>query len=297
MWILLLGLGIIFFALLANQMDFFGDSSIDRTKERRNPFHALAAMRVRVTKALRYIQERNPISNLPISQAERVTVERCEGLFTRFLRIVHDPIETGDLRTLTRTYGSVDALLGSLDLAIHESRSILSEEPMDVVYMKRQVRITEELLSQISQFVSTAAAKEVLQTIDEDMRRNIPRKLEEFQRRLNELHLEEYSKQSLFEQNHVKQEVLNISEDVAFLSAILKLGEPEEEYWKEGFQSGGNPYAPPRELPEEPAVAIGEKARKVYFREPFQSLANPYGPPSDDSPGVLQGREYLSDLP
>ena len=297
MWLILVGLGIVFFALAAKQIDLFGDPSIDTTKEHRNPFHALAAMRIRVTKALRLIEERNPISNLPISQAARVTVERCEGLFTRFLRIVHDPIETGDLRTLTRTYGSVDALLGSLDLAIHESRSILSEEPIDVVYMKRQVRTTEERISELGQFVATTAGNEVLQTIDEDMRRNIPRKLEEFQRRLNELRLDEYSTMPIFEQNRVQQEVLNISEDVAFLSAILKLGESQEEYWKEGFQSGGNPYGPPRDLPEEPAEAVGEKARKVYFREPFQSLANPYGPPEDRSPGILQGREYLSDLP
>jgi hypothetical protein len=126
------------------------------------------------------------------------------------------------------------------------------------------------------------------------MRRSIPRKLEEFQRRLGELRIDEYSNAPLFDQNRVQQEVLNISEDVAFLSAILKMEQGQEQ---EGFQSGGNPYGPPRDLPEEPEVAVGEKARKVYFREPFQSLANPYGPPEDGSPGVLQGREYLSDLP
>jgi hypothetical protein len=278
-------------------MGFFDKEPSKDSRNADDSFRLLQEMRERVKATLRTIHERNPASNLPISQPERITLERSEALFNRFLRIVHDPVESSDLRAITAAYGSVKALLGSLGLAIDACNRILLMKSVEVEHMQLQVWRTESLMQGVRQFIVTVQGKEVLKTIDEDMQRTIPRKLDAFTQRLQALDIDHYDQKSLFEQNRIQQEVLNISEDVAFLSAILKMDVSEETVIEEGFQSQGNPYAPPRDLPIEPDTAEAEKQRKIYFREPFQSLANPYAAPSTPSPLLYQGREFVSDLP
>jgi len=281
MWIVLLGIGLVFLALAAKYMGFF-DKNLSRDPRKPEDFFGqLQEMRERVKVTLHMIHEQNPASNLPISQAERVSLERSEALFNRFLRIVHDPVESSDLRAITTAYGSVKALLGSLNLAIDNCNRILSMKSVEVEHMHLQVWRTESLMQGIRQFITTEQGIEVLTTIDEDMQRTIPMKLNAFSKRLQGLDIDKYDQKSLIEQNRIQQEVLNISEDVAFLSAILKMDVSEETVLEvqEGFQT------------------MDTKAAKIGPREPFQSLANPYAPPSTPSPLLYQGREFVSDLP
>jgi hypothetical protein len=283
----LLGVGIILFSLVVKSTLKWDKKDLE--KDRKNGFHQVAAMYEKVQANLKTLQERKPFETLPISQSDRANLERIEALFTKFLRIVHEPVQASDLVELKRTYGSIEAILGSLKNAIKFCKSILSvhSEQYDVIHdLKDHI---ENTISDINTYIVSKEGEETLKTIDEDTSRTLPRKLNAFMKQIEELQINKYDTLPLYDQNNIRQTLLSISEKVDFIFSILKMpiedGSDTNQAIKEGFETENLPMGP-----------TSKKENLFALREPFQSIGNPYAPPSTESPLLFQGREFLSDF-
>jgi hypothetical protein len=108
-------------------------------------------------------------------------------------------------------------------------------------------------------------------------------------KQIDELKIDKYDTLPLYEQNHIRQTLLSISEKVYFIFSILKMpiedSSDTSKAIKEGFETDNLPAGPP-----------SKKENLFALREPFQSIGNPYAPPSIESPLLFQGREFLSDF-
>ena len=287
MWTVLLGVGVILFAVaVKSNLKWHKE---DPEKDRQNGFHQVAAMYKKVQANLKTLQERKPFESLPISQADRANLERIEALFTKFLRIVHEPVQASDLVELKRTYGSVDAVLGSLKNAIKFCSSILSVRSDQYVLIHDLKHHIQNTIDHINAYLGSKEGEETLKTIDEDTRRTLPRKLNAFIKQIGELQINKYDTLPLYDQNHIRQTLLSISEKVEFIFSILKMpiedGSDTSQGIKEGFETEMLPMGPP-----------SKKENLFALREPFQSIGNPYAPPSTESPLLFQGREFLADF-
>ena len=287
MWTVLLGVGVILFAVAVKSSLKWDKEDLE--KDRKNGFHQVAVMYEKVKENLKTLQERKPFESLPISQADRANLERIEALFTKFLRIVHEPVQASDLVELKRTYGSIDAILGSLKNAIRFCSSILSVHSEQYTLIHDLKGHIETTIDDINAYLGSKEGEETLKTIDEDTRRTLPRKLNAFMKQIDELKINKYDTLPLYDQNHIRQTLLSISEKVYFIFSILKMpiedSSDTTQAIKEGFETENLPAGPP-----------SKKDNLFALREPFQSIGNPYAPPSTESPLLFQGREFLSDF-